>query len=134
MDSNKLGSKVKNAIFGKKEEQPKEALTPADVNFTKDDPPVDQSTPPVADPPTEDQPAAALPEEKTMNYKWKFDFVITTGIMRETITQEVFTEIDSERVAFGLALNKIIGSEKYKGSTGVPRYTQKFTKEKITNE
>ena len=96
--------------------------------------PVSEETPTV-DPPTEEQPKAAPPEEqKTMNFKWSFDFVITTGIMKETVKSIVETEVDSERVAFGLALNKIIATEKFRASTDAPRYTQKFTKEKITQE
>jgi len=112
MDSNKLGSKIKNAIFGNKKKHEDE-LTPADVNFTK---------------------AAPPEEQKTMNFKWSFEFVITTGIMKETVKSIVETEVDSERVAFGLALNKIIATEKFRASTDAPRYTQKFTKEKITQE
>jgi len=78
---------------------------------------------------------AAPPEEqKIMNFKWSFDFVITTGIRKETVKSVVETEVDSERVAFGLALNKIIATEKFRASTDAPRYTQKLTKEKITHE
>jgi len=117
----KIISGIGNQFPNKQEQQPESDETPFD-KFLE---------------PTEEEKKLILknlgvsPEEKKMNFKWKFEFVLTTGILKETVTSEVCTEIDSERVAFGLALNKVIGSEKYKSSTGVPRYTQKFTKEKI---
>jgi len=143
----KLNEKIKSIITGKAQQQPENELTTADVNFTKDDPPADQlekqlsaekfieETFAPAHPPTEEQLKADPPaEEKTMNFRWSFEFVITTGIMKEAVKSTVETEVDSERVAFGLALNKIIATDKYKNSTGAPRYTQKFTKEKINHE
>lgn len=77
--------------------------------------------------------ATSALEEKTMNYKWRYDFKLTTGIKVEIITIETKTEADSERLAFNQALAKMTAHEKYRGSTDLS-YTQKFTKEKITQE
>jgi len=110
MVGNKLGSKIKNTIFDNKKKHEDE-LTQRDVSFTKDEP----------------------TEEKKTSYKWRFNFKLTTGIMIEIITIETITELDAERIAFNQALKKMLAHEKYRGSTDLS-YTQKFTKEIITNE